>query len=81
MSAGWGVVPYGAGDWGSEGTVLPGAGSASLQGQIPQLLSGTVIQPDAGSLTASGAAPTVITGVVVGPGRVLLPLLVRYRRS
>jgi hypothetical protein len=68
MAAGWGIVPFGAGDWGSEGTVLPGAGSVALAGQAPELLSGTVIQPDAGSLTASGAAPTAITGVVVGPG-------------
>jgi hypothetical protein len=68
MALGWGVVPYGTGDWGSEGAIIPGAGSVALTGQAPELLSGTVIQPDAGSLTASGAAPTVITGVVVGPG-------------
>jgi hypothetical protein len=68
MAAGWGIVPYGAADWGSEGALLPGEGTLALTGQAPELLSGTVIQPDAGTLTASGAAPTAITGVVVGPG-------------
>jgi hypothetical protein len=69
MAAGWGIVPYGAADWGSEGALLPGEGSLALTGQAPELLSGTVIQPDAGSLTASGAAPTVITGSCCRPRR------------
>jgi hypothetical protein len=62
MALGWGVVPYGTGDWGSEGAIIPGAGSVALTGQVPELLSGVFIQPGAGSLTASGVVPTVITG-------------------
>jgi hypothetical protein len=68
MALGWGVVPYGTGDWGSEGAIIPGAGSVAFTGQAPQLKTEIFIQPDAGSLTATGAAPTLITGAVVGPG-------------
>jgi hypothetical protein len=36
MALGWGVVPYGTGDWGSEGAIIPGAGSVALTGQAPR---------------------------------------------
>ena len=80
MALGWGVVPYGTGDWGSEGAIIPGAGSVALTGQAPQLKTEIFIKPDAGSLTATGAAPTLITGAVVGPGAGRLHLQVQSQR-
>jgi hypothetical protein len=31
VSAGYGITPYGEGDWGSENTIIPGTGSVTTQ--------------------------------------------------
>jgi hypothetical protein len=31
MSAGWGIVPYGSGDWGSLNTIIPETGGVTTQ--------------------------------------------------
>jgi hypothetical protein len=33
VSAGYGLTPYGEGDWGSENTIVPGTGSVTTPGE------------------------------------------------
>lgn len=39
MSAGWGLSPYGIGDFGGLNTVVPNGGVVALAGVAPNLLS------------------------------------------
>jgi hypothetical protein len=62
MALGWGVVPYGTGDWGSEGAIIPGAGSVALTGQAPQLKTEVFIQPDAGVVNGNRGSTNTYYG-------------------
>jgi len=69
VSAGWGIVPYGAGDWGSENTITPDTGSiTTLHGWGVGAWDGNYGwgEPDLNT------APTVDTGVIPTGGAVLV---------
>lgn len=56
MAAGYGLVPYGLTDWGSEGAVVPGSGALSAQSDAPNVNTGII---PTGGATIIGSAPVV----------------------
>ena len=42
MAAGYGITPYGIGDWGSENSFVPGVGALSIQSQPPIVQTGII---------------------------------------
>ena len=57
MSVGYGIVPYGIGDWGSLYTVIPDTGAISSQGNAPIVDTGVV---PTGETLLIGSAPVVV---------------------
>ena len=57
MAAGYGVTPYGEGDWGSENSFVPGVGTLSIQSEPPIVQTGII--PSGGAVLV-GSAPVVI---------------------
>jgi hypothetical protein len=57
VSAGYGITPYGIGDWGSENSFVPGVGALSIQSQPPIVQTGII--PSGGAVLI-GSAPVVI---------------------
>ena len=56
MAAGYGLVPYSEGDWGSESSFVPGSGSLSAQSDAPNVNTGII---PTGGATIIGSAPVV----------------------
>lgn len=56
MAAGYGLVPYGEGDWGSESSYVPGSGSLSAQSDAPSVNTGII---PTGGAAIIGSAPVV----------------------
>jgi hypothetical protein len=57
VAAGYGITPYGIGDWGSENSFVPGVGALSIQSQPPIVQTGII--PSGGAVLI-GSAPVVI---------------------
>ncbi len=57
MAAGYGITPYGIGDWGSENSFVPGVGALSIQSQPPIVQTGII---PSGSSVLIGSTPVVI---------------------
>jgi hypothetical protein len=57
VAAGYGLTPYGIGDWGSENSFVPGVGTLSIQSQPPIVQTGII--PSGGAVLI-GSAPVVI---------------------
>lgn len=66
MSVGYGLVPYGIGDWGSENTVIPDTGNLSIQSTAPVVDSGVI--PTGGAVLIGSAPSVVVVERVKTPG-------------
>lgn len=73
MSVGFGLVPYGIGDWGSEGTVIPDTGSIGIQSTAPVVDSGVV--PTGGAVIVGSAPSVIVIGSAKIPGSGALGLV------
>jgi hypothetical protein len=54
VAAGYGITPYGIGDWGSENSFVPGVGALSIQSEPPIVQTGII--PSGGTVLI-GSAP------------------------
>ena len=70
MSAGWGIPPYGEGDFGGLNTVVPDGGAVSLAGIAPNLFSEFFITPPVGAIAVAGSQPVSASFVEVSTGTV-----------
>ncbi len=57
MAAGYGLTPYGIGDWGSENSFVPGTGAIGITGHAPIVDSGVI---PTGATVIVGSAPVVV---------------------
>ena len=73
MAAGYGLVPYGEGDWGSENSFVPGTGSLSIQSEAPNVNTGII--PSGGAVIVGSAPVVVIVERIKTPGSESLSLV------
>jgi hypothetical protein len=61
MSVGYGITPYGEGDWGGLNTIVPGVGAIAAAGAAPTVDSGVI--PTGAALLIGSAPVVVVTGI------------------
>jgi hypothetical protein len=66
VAAGYGLTPYGIGDWGSENSFVPGVGTLSIQSQPPIVQTGII--PSGGAVLIGSAPVVVVIERVKTPG-------------
>jgi hypothetical protein len=66
MAVGYGLTPYGAGDWGSESSFVPGVGALSIQSEAPIVHTGII--PSGGAVLIGSAPVVVVIERVKTPG-------------
>ncbi len=66
MAAGYGLTPYGEGDWGSESSFVPSGGSLSIQSEAPSV--NTEIIPSGGAVLIGSAPVVAVIERVKTPG-------------
>jgi hypothetical protein len=73
VAAGYGITPYGIGDWGSENTVIPDTNSLSIQTTAPVVDSGVI--PTGGAVLVGSAPSVVIFERIKIPGSAVLGIV------
>jgi hypothetical protein len=66
VSAGYGLTPYGEGDWGSENSFVPSAGLVSIQSEAPSVNTGII--PSGGAVLIGSAPVVAVIERVKTPG-------------